>query len=391
MGHSHVHASKKNPIFKWFTKLHKHHHSCNANDMIPFDAQRMHPSELILTAIGICTGPMLASLLFKRGFHPFVSMCFYARITLAARTAHTGYVSPDGGAHVLHHQRSNCNYGVIGVWDYLLKTKQSKSVSLMYRLTGMYRNMKKKLRREEMDNVLSTLSLSQRNRSYRPNERVVRMGDPAESFFILEGGSCSAIVPSANYGSDAIVKEYNEPGQYFGELSLLRGEPRATTIRAGPAGCSLAEVPSKDFFFLSEITSIFEKNAGSYDDNYEGSLIEDYPFNVAEYSSLMPQEEYEPGQIIIKQGDKNGDKMYILEGGNAAAFIDGKEVFAYKEEGEYFGELALLYNQPRKASVVAGDLGAMVAVVNRSVFDRMVAIGGDSMRQHAREMYTSPK
>mmetsp|Transcript_12273 Transcript_12273/g.11105 ORF Transcript_12273/g.11105 Transcript_12273/m.11105 type:complete len:832 (+) Transcript_12273:78-2573(+) len=56
-------------------------------------------------------------------------------------------------------------------------------------------------------------------------------------------------------------------------------------------------------------------------------------------------------ESIIRQGDI-GDLFFCLEIGSAVATVDNKEVFAY-EPGGCFGELALIYNSPRAASVIA--------------------------------------
>jgi CRP-like cAMP-binding protein len=57
------------------------------------------------------------------------------------------------------------------------------------------------------------------------------------------------------------------------------------------------------------------------------------------------------GEFIIRQGEL-GDLFFCLESGNATATVNNKEVFKY-ESGGCFGELALIYNSPRAASVVA--------------------------------------
>lgn len=61
--------------------------------------------------------------------------------------------------------------------------------------------------------------------------------------------------------------------------------------------------------------------------------------------------EFEPGEPVVRQGDP-GDAMYFIEAGAATAEIDGKVVRDYSS-GDYFGELALMSNQPRSASVIA--------------------------------------
>jgi len=70
------------------------------------------------------------------------------------------------------------------------------------------------------------------------------------------------------------------------------------------------------------------------------------------------------GEVIIKQGD-DGDNFYVIERGKFDCLVnkDGKtrSVLQLEDKG-YFGELALMYNQPRAATVVAltdGQLWAM--------------------------------
>jgi CRP-like cAMP-binding protein len=58
------------------------------------------------------------------------------------------------------------------------------------------------------------------------------------------------------------------------------------------------------------------------------------------------------GETVIREGDI-GDLFYCLEVGTAAASVKGQgTVFSYTSGG-CFGELALIYNSPRAASVVA--------------------------------------
>jgi MFS family permease len=57
----------------------------------------------------------------------------------------------------------------------------------------------------------------------------------------------------------------------------------------------------------------------------------------------------EAGTQLIKQGDV-GDLFYILEEGRAHATVDGHEVARY-DPGGYFGEIALIRDVPRTATV----------------------------------------
>jgi len=63
----------------------------------------------------------------------------------------------------------------------------------------------------------------------------------------------------------------------------------------------------------------------------------------------MHEKETKVGDIIIKEND-DGNDLYVVEEGNFECFkaIDNKEeLIKTYQKGEYFGELALLYNTPR--------------------------------------------
>ena len=67
---------------------------------------------------------------------------------------------------------------------------------------------------------------------------------------------------------------------------------------------------------------------------------------------------FTPGQQIIRQGDR-GDKFYVIGAGTCDISVKGKGTVMKASRGVAFGELALMFNQPRAASVTAeGDVVA---------------------------------
>ena len=61
-----------------------------------------------------------------------------------------------------------------------------------------------------------------------------------------------------------------------------------------------------------------------------------------------------PEEVIIRQGDI-GDLFYCLESGCAEAFVEGVGKVMTYTSGGCFGELALIYNTARAASVIAQE------------------------------------
>ena len=79
---------------------------------------------------------------------------------------------------------------------------------------------------------------------------------------------------------------------------------------------------------------------------------------------------YRRGETIVEQGQP-GDAFYVVVKGRVAVAIvapDGREVVLNSlGEGEHFGEMALLDDAPRSASVIAQEKSEL-AILSRGVF-----------------------
>merc|ERR1711879_1094518 len=95
---------------------------------------------------------------------------------------------------------------------------------------------------------------------------------------------------------------------------------------------------------------------------------------------------FDAGEDIITQGE-SGDKFFIIEDGTCSAFIKGesgeKEVKKYEKQGEYFGELALLTDNPRKASIRATGEGCSVLALSKEDFTSILGPIKDILRKDA--------
>lgn len=77
------------------------------------------------------------------------------------------------------------------------------------------------------------------------------------------------------------------------------------------------------------------------------------------------------GTTVIQQGDL-GDYLYVLKRGKVSFAVDGKNVGATDQAGDIFGELALLYDAPRAATVTA-DADCEFYRVSQHTFRRIQA------------------
>lgn len=104
-------------------------------------------------------------------------------------------------------------------------------------------------------------------------------------------------------------------------------------------------------------------------DDYERSKICD----------SIKEENFAQGSTVITQGEE-GNVFYIIISGEATASVGSTEVKQYKS-GDYFGELALLRDTPRAATVVANSQ-LKLASIDRDSFKRLLGPLDDILKRN---------
>jgi CRP-like cAMP-binding protein len=95
------------------------------------------------------------------------------------------------------------------------------------------------------------------------------------------------------------------------------------------------------------------------------SFTEDQLDDVLNSSSLL---QCDPGDVIIKEGSIDS-RFYILLSGELEVRVAGKTVAAITRIGEVFGELALVNQDKRLASVIASTRAVCLAVDQKFLQD----------------------
>ena len=95
------------------------------------------------------------------------------------------------------------------------------------------------------------------------------------------------------------------------------------------------------------------------------------------------------GEVIMREGEAGGALCYLVDGGEFAFSVGGAQVDAVGE-GAVIGELALLYNVPRTATVsCVSEGGASLWVLHRSVFQRTIRAETIAWRRQVYEFLKS--
>lgn len=76
------------------------------------------------------------------------------------------------------------------------------------------------------------------------------------------------------------------------------------------------------------------------------------------------------GEVIFHKGTV-GSQMYVVLGGKLGV-MDGQKLFAELRTGDMFGEMALVNNEPRSATVMALEDSRMF-VLSESIFQRLLS------------------
>lgn len=201
-------------------------------------------------------------------------------------------------------------------------------------------------------------------------ERIIQEGDDGDVMFLIESGAFDCIKKID--GSDKVVKKCGQ-GDVFGELALLYNCPRAASVEATEEAV-VWQLDRETFSHIVRDASAKRREA--FQDFLKTvplfKTLESY--DLMQLADCLQQEGLEAGQKIINQGDP-GDTFYIVEEGELVATkkrADGsnEEVLDYKR-GDFFGELALIKNEPRAATVEA-KTASKICKIDRKSFKNIL-------------------
>jgi cAMP-dependent protein kinase regulator len=206
--------------------------------------------------------------------------------------------------------------------------------------------------------------------------KVISQGDDGDYFYVVEKGSFDIYIHSSGSiqsGPDGMGNKVASigPGGSFGELALMYNAPRAATVISTEPKSTLWQLDRMTFRRIL-MDSAFQRRRMYEAFLEEVPLLSNLkPYERSKIADALDTVKFPANTKIINEGDA-GDAFYILETGEADAFKSGVEApVKHYTRGEFFGELALLDDKPRAASVISRT-DVKVAKLGRDGFQRLL-------------------
>jgi len=260
--------------------------------------------------------------------------------------------------------------------------------------------------------------------TFARDEAIVTEGELGHEFFVIKTGTASVWYRAADGGGKDVKVAILGPGDYFGETALLRDVPRTATVRA-VTDLEAVKITREDFFEMGlheKLETRARRGAAVAQDSPnpaakppspktpdEERLIAEALKKNKNLQATVPlsderikqvisyawKENIVAGTQLITEGDKDASFFYIIQDGafnvvkseavdkdlnSLAVGLAKAQVVATISKGVSFGELALLYQAPRAATVEAAT-DAVVWVIDRTNFQNILQAGAAELQK----------
>ena len=209
---------------------------------------------------------------------------------------------------------------------------------------------------------------------------VFRRNDYTSSFFSILRGTVRIQIDADDPSKIVTLG----PGAFFGEMGLISGRRRSATVLAA-SDCVLFETPRRTMLKLIQSVDSVRRTVDQVAIMRQVQMHLAPGIPASELKELVETAEIQKflaGETIFMQGDK-GDHMHLIRSGSCTVSmrVGGRDVvLSYVPSGNYIGEMALLSDMPRAATVKAAHNTETICIkgdVFKRLLDRNPALKSD--------------
>eukprot|EP00808_Paulinella_micropora_P004699 g62295.t1 len=236
------------------------------------------------------------------------------------------------------------------------------------------------------ENDVEALATLFKVRAYAKKEWIFQQGGPVRDFFIVAEGTVEIFSRGLDEKEKLIT--IKTPGEMFGQsLGLLETEKPLRTSARCQSNVKVLQLQAavwKKYLETARTETIAELRRDSLFTMQ--NLLSKIPFlknlpgeKLDLVTKVVKYEFFSPGEVVVKEGDV-GRKLYMVGKGRLKAYseegaapIDNSQLgsrsprrtsslFREMSQGDYFGEIALMMNLPRTATVEAMEESALITL-----------------------------
>jgi len=221
----------------------------------------------------------------------------------------------------------------------------------------------------------------------RPGDVVFRRNDYSNSFFSIVQGQVQIQIDPDDPSKVVTLGQ----GEFFGEMGLISGRRRTATVLAGK-DCVLLETSRRSMLkLLSSVDSVrrvLDRTAAErqIQRNLAPKASREILRAVADAAEFRS---FGPNEALFEEGDK-GDALHIIRTGSVLVQrrIGGRDiVLSYLAAGNYVGEMALLSDSPRSATVRAAVATETISIPADAF--RLLVAGSPELKAELEETFRS--
>lgn len=216
------------------------------------------------------------------------------------------------------------------------------------------------------DADLGAIASQSREVTYSAGEMIVKEGDPGDTFYSIRSGT--VLVARGSSSDRARVVARLGAGDCFGETAMLKDGVRTATVRAATRTVVIelasvafekmvATVGGVDFAAVLRAASAIGRS----------KLFRELPAErLSSLASRFVPRSVAAGVDVVKFGDE-GHEFFLIAKGQVEVLSSEGKLLVKLNDGDHFGEIALLRSIPRTATVRT-TVDSLVLVLNREVF-----------------------